>query len=243
LHSPFAVAKLNNTIYWLGDDFNVYRANGYNPEVISSPQISSRIARYSVTSDARAISYTEGGLPYFQLTFPSEGITWVYDAATNLWFKSSSWHDFVSAPMQHRANCHVYFDHKKLVGDYANGRIYSIDTNTYADDGHSIQWKRRCPLIDNQKEFFSISEIELEMGMGLGLLAGQGSAPQVIMRYSVDCGHNWSNEMLSPVGARGAYGNRAAWGPLGTANEFAIEFSGSDPIRWTLTRAFVRVGK
>lgn len=243
LHSAFAVAKLNNTFYWLGDDFNVYRANGYNPEVVSSPQISTRISNYSVTSDARAIAYIAGGLPYFQLTFPSDGVTWVYDVATNMWFKSSSWHDYVSDGKQHRANCHVYFDHKNLVGDYRNGRIYRIDENSYADEGHSIKWIRRCPAIDNQKELFSIAEIELEMGMGRGLSAGQGSDPQVIMRYSVDHGHNWSNEMWSPVGAMGAYGNRVVWGPLGLAREFVIEFSGSDPIRWVLMKAFARPGK
>lgn len=239
LRAPFAVAKLNNTFYWLGDDLKVYMAQGYIPQVISTIAMHDKFARYGTTSDAFAIAYT-GTLPYFQLTFPTEGKTWLYDAATGYWSRLTAWHDFSPAQKQHRANCHAWCFDKNLVGDYRNGKIYQFDSTYYQNDGHAILWKRRCHATDDRREYFSLAQVEVEADFGIGLLSGQGADPQMMMRYSVDGGHNWSDELWEGVGARGDYGKRAIWGPLGQAMRFDFEFSGSDPVPWKLIDGYAR---
>jgi hypothetical protein len=63
-------------------------------------------------------------------------------------------------------------------------------------------------------------------------MATQGSDPQVMLRWSDDGGHTWSNEHWSPVGKIGAYGHRTFWRRLGMTlklRDRVYELSGTDP--------------
>jgi hypothetical protein len=62
--------------------------------------------------------------------------------------------------------------------------------------------------------------------------ATQGSDPQVMLRWSDDGGHTWSNEHWSPIGKIGAYGHRTFWRRLGMTlklRDRVYELSGTDP--------------
>lgn len=63
-------------------------------------------------------------------------------------------------------------------------------------------------------------------------IATQGSDPQVMLRWSDDGGHTWSNEHWSPIGKIGAYGHRTFWRRLGMTlklRDRVYELSGTDP--------------
>jgi hypothetical protein len=63
-------------------------------------------------------------------------------------------------------------------------------------------------------------------------LASPGYDPQVMLRWSDDGGHTWSNEHWSPVGKIGAYGHRTFWRRLGMTlklRDRVYELSGTDP--------------
>jgi len=65
-----------------------------------------------------------------------------------------------------------------------------------------------------------------------GAIATQGSDPQVMLRWSDDGGHTWSNEHWSPIGKIGAYGHRTFWRRLGMTlklRDRVYELSGTDP--------------
>jgi hypothetical protein len=56
--------------------------------------------------------------------------------------------------------------------------------------------------------------------------------PQVMLRWSDDGGHTWSNEHWSPLGKIGAYGQRTFWRRLGMTlklRDRVYELSGTDP--------------
>lgn len=235
-----SVTRANNTFYWIGDDFNVYMANGYSPSVISVPQISRKFSEYETVSDAFMLSYTIDSTTYLQITFPTEQKTWLYDVATQLWTNLSSWQDYSSAQGRHRANCYCWFNRKHLVGDYRNGRIYEMSYDYHDDDGQSLQWKRVCPVLDNSNELFTITEMEIELSAGTATRTGSGSNPKLIMKYSVDGGHTWSKNIEAGVGERGEYDKRVIFGPCGTSRSFIFEVYGSDPIKWVFTGAGIR---
>jgi hypothetical protein len=74
--------------------------------------------------------------------------------------------------------------------------------------------------------------LQLDCETGVGLNSGQGSDPQVMLRWSDDGGHTWSNEHWSPVGKIGAYGHRTFWRRLGMTlklRDRVYELSGTDP--------------
>ena len=62
--------------------------------------------------------------------------------------------------------------------------------------------------------------------------AAPGYDPQVMLRWSDDGGHTWSNEHWSPIGKIGVYGQRTFWRRLGMTlklRDRVYELSGTDP--------------
>jgi hypothetical protein len=62
----------------------------------------------------------------------------------------------------------------------------------------------------------------------------QGADPQVMLRFSDDGGHTWSNEHWKSMGRIGDYGNRTIWRRLGATMKIrdrVYEVSGTDPVR------------
>ena len=62
----------------------------------------------------------------------------------------------------------------------------------------------------------------------------QGADPQVMLRFSDDGGHTWSNEHWKSMGTIGHYGKRTIWRRLGATMKIrdrVYEVSGTDPVR------------
>ena len=62
----------------------------------------------------------------------------------------------------------------------------------------------------------------------------QGTDPQVMLRWSDDGGHTWSNEHWRSMGKIGEYGRRVLWRRLGMTTKLrdrVYEISGTDPVK------------
>jgi hypothetical protein len=65
-------------------------------------------------------------------------------------------------------------------------------------------------------------------------LSTPGYNPQVMLRWSDDAGHTWSNEHWASMGKIGAYGTRTIWRRLGMTEKIrdrVYEVSGTDPVK------------
>jgi hypothetical protein len=142
--AAFSVAKLDNTLFWLGTDARgqgiVYKANGYNGQRVSTHAVEWQIQQYGNISDAIAYTYQQDGHGFYVLTFPSANATWVYDAATQAWHERAGWDN--GSFTRHRSNCQCNFGGNIIVGDYENGNIYTLSLTTYADNGQIQRWLR-----------------------------------------------------------------------------------------------------
>ncbi len=234
-----SVAIESNTVMWLGDDRVVYLGQGYSPTRISTFAIEKDIETYSVISDAEAFCYTEEGHKFYVLTFPTENVTWVYDITTRLWHERESF-----GIGRWRATSYAFFAGLNLVGDFETGKIYSLNLDTYTENGTTIQRIATSPPIFADTNRVIFDRLQVMFDTGLGLVSGQGSDPQAMLRYSDDGGYNWSNERVVSIGLMGQYKNRAVWRRLGQARERIWEITVSDPIRVNITGAFadIRVG-
>jgi len=169
------------------------------------------------------------------LIFPSANTTWVYDVAT------SSWHEragFTNGEFtRHRSNCQMFFNNNVTVGDYENGNLYAFDLDAYQDNGQIQKWLRSWRALPTDKNNLKRSDhhcLQLDCETGVGLTLGQGSDPQVILRWSDDGGHTWSNEHSRSMGRIGEYGYRTIWRRLGTTMKIrdrVYEVSGTDPVK------------
>jgi hypothetical protein len=243
--APFSVAKMDNGMFWLGRDRRgqgmVYRANGYTGQRISTHAIEWQIQQYSDISDAIAYTYQQGGHSFYVLTFPTGNATWVYDAATEAWHERAGWIN--GEFTRHRSNCQMAFNNQIVVGDFENGNLYAFDLDVYADNGNIQKWLRSwraLPTGQNNLKRTAHHSLQLDCETGVGLNLGQGSDPQVMLRWSDDAGHTWSNEHWSPVGKIGAYYHRVFWRRLGMTlklRDRVYEVSGTDPVKTVIMGA------
>jgi hypothetical protein len=68
--------------------------------------------------------------------------------------------------------------------------------------------------------------------------------PQVMLRWSDDGGHTWSNEHWRSMGKTGEWGRRVIWRRLGMTlklRDRVYEVSGTDPIKIAIMGAELKV--
>jgi len=179
--APHSVAKLDNTVFWVGKDSNgsgtVWRANGYTPQRISTHPIEYALQSYGQISDAIAYTYQQDGHAFYVLTFPQASKTWVYDAATQAWHERA-WRNTSTGNFErHRSNCLIYFGGKHICGDWEDGRIYQLDPDYYTDDGDPLVALRAAPVVSNQPKrlIHQCLTIEIEEGVGLQIQEDTGN--------------------------------------------------------------------
>jgi hypothetical protein len=237
--APFSIAKVDNGLFWLGRDRRgqgiVYQANGYSGQRISTHAVEWQIQQYANLSDAIAYTYQQDGHSFYVLIFPSANTTWVYDLATQAWHERAGFTD--GAFTRHRSNCQMAFNNEVVVGDFENGNIYAFDLDDYSDNGQIQKWLRSWRALGPGKNDLNRTaqhSLQLDIESGVGLNLGQGSDPQVMLRWSDDGGHTWSNEHWSPIGKIGEYYKRVFWRRLGMTlklRDRVYEVSMTDPVK------------
>ena len=142
--APYSVAKLDNSVFWLGSDARgngiVYRNNGYNAQRVSTHAVEWQIQQYGVLNDAIGYSYQQDGHSFYVLTFPTAQATWVFDVATGAWHERAAW-DGVQF-RRHRSNCQANYAGQVLVGDWENGNVYAFDMTWHKDFVSEQRWLR-----------------------------------------------------------------------------------------------------
>lgn len=115
-----AVRRFDNTLVWIGDDYQVYRASSV-PQVISDPGIAERIRK--ATGDCSAWVYGMDGHSFYVLTIPGQG-TFAFDASTQAW-SEYTWP--------------VMFGYQEagqiVAGSGTTGRLWTVDADALTDDG------------------------------------------------------------------------------------------------------------
>lgn len=230
--APGSVHKVDNSIFWLGGDGIVYRANGYNPARISTHAIERAIAGYASVADAWAWSYAEGGHTFYVLHFPGAATTWVYDAATQLWHERETGVDGAATRWRWNTGATVYGRH--LVGDSLSGRIGWLRDDTYTEIDAPVRRLAATPPLRVDGNRFRVHGLTLEAEAGVGLAAGQGSDPQVMLRYSRDGGATWGPQLWRSLGRIGERERRARWHRLGQARSMVFEVEVADPVKVVL---------
>ncbi len=243
--APYSIAKMDNGLFWLGRDARghgmVYRANGYTGTRISTHAVEWQIQQYAELSDAIGYTYQQDGHSFYVLIFPQANRTWVYDVATQAWHERAG---FINGDFtRHRSNCQVFFQGDVLVGDYENANVYSFSLDEYSDNGNIQKWLRSWRALPPGKNNLARTahhSLQLDCETGVGLSSGQGSDPQIMLRWSDDGGHTWSNEHWASIGKIGEFHTQAIWRRLGMTMKLrdrVYEVSGTDPVKITIVGA------
>ena len=165
-----SVSRVGNSFAYVSRNLRgqgqIMQMNGYVPQRISTHAVENTLVNQYI-NDAIAWTYQLEGHEVYVVSFPTINITWAFDATTGLWYK---WLYCTTANQyqRHRGNCSCVFQGMVLVGDYANGKIYELDSTNYTDDGNNIRRLRRAPHLvsDLQRQYFEELQIQFQPGVG-----------------------------------------------------------------------------
>lgn len=223
-----SVARVDNTVFWVGDDRIVYRADGYTPVRISDHGVEALLEKFPSLSDCVAFEYTQKGHKFYVLTKPFE-FTICYDVATGYWHNRES-----NGREDWRVHTHALAFGKNIVGDAANGKLYELDLDTFDEDGDLLISRAITPTLWGESNRTTMPRFQVDMEAGPGLTTGQGSDPQIMLDWSDDGGRTWSNELWTTLGKKGEYRAIAEWRRLGMFERRNMRVSISDPIKRVL---------
>lgn len=238
--SIYSIAKYNNSTAWLArnrlGEVQVIQLQGYQATPITGQELGYTINRYDTVEDATAFAYMVNEHPMYQINFPTQGASWVYDQSTTAWQMPSTNYG------RHLANFAVNFVNKTRVTDYRDGKVHTFDPTHYTDSGEVIRRQIRGRHAFDEYPV-SMDEVWIDMETGVGTPSGDGSNPMLMMRCSKDGGNSWSSERWVPAGKEGQFQTRASIRRWGTArSDWVFEINYAEPTKFVIIGAWVDAG-
>jgi hypothetical protein len=105
----------------------------------------------------------------------------------------------------------------------------------------AIRRLRQAPHLGHEHQWVRFHRLAVDLETGVGLTTGQGDDPQVMVRWSDDGGHTWTDEQWTSAGRIGAYTTRAVWRRLGRARQRTFQVVISDPVKVAIVTAYLEV--
>lgn len=170
LAARWSMARCGGMLFYLGrtrrGGLSVFSVQNYAPTVVSTPDLDYLISQYQNVGDAVAFGYRQNGHEFYQISFPTEGKTWLYDASTQAWSELSS------GDGRHYAQWGAQFKNEIVVSDYRIGKLYKLDPNYYTDDGDTIVRELITPHTFSNSTFnrLHIYRLRLDMEQGVAFV-------------------------------------------------------------------------
>ena len=215
--APYSMCLAEDALVWLAQNrqglITVVKTKGYGVERISTHAIERQFSTYSTVADCQAYSYKQEGHLFVVFAFPIGGETWVYDVTAAAWHQRASFGN--GAFGRHWGVAGISYGGQIVVGDYRNGNLYAFDLNATTDNGTQRKWLRSWRAVKDAPEApqaFASLQIDMQTGVNVP----NGTAPQVVLRWSDDGCHTWSNEHYAQAGPPGATAQRVRFRRLGS---------------------------
>jgi hypothetical protein len=214
------ICQMDNSVFWLGNDNIVYRADGYTPQRVSTHAIEQAIARANA-AQAFAFTHEDRGHKVYYLTLP-DGETWGFDAASGEWHRRQSY-----GLKRWRLNDLVKWGQRWVGGDYAIGKLYALNWSTQAEGSAPLERRRVLGVVADSQNPIIVN--------GLEVVADTGEQASVTtnmdVRYSRDGGRNWSDWRKLSMGATGDFVQRLQMRRFGRGRQWVFDVRITDPVR------------
>lgn len=237
--AAFSVQKLDNTLFWLGNDERgggiVWKLSGYTPVRISTQAIEEMLQSVTDLSAAIAYTYQQDGHSFYCLNAPGLTTTLCFDVGTGNWHERAEL--TAGEYAQHRGRFHAYAFGKHLIGT-DSGKIYQYDPTANTNAGDILVRDRISPhqaTPNYKRQFFSSLQVDCVIGKG----KPDGSAARLMMRYSNDGGIAWGNWRTTSMGAIGERGKRTIYRRLGDAYDRVWHIRCTDDTQFAIVGANV----
>lgn len=106
-----------------------------------------------------------------------------------------------------------------------------------------IRRQRTAPHIIDENLWVFYHSAQLDCQTGTALLEGQGENPQVMLDWSDDGGHTWSQERWRTAGRTADYDLRVLWRRLGRSRDRIFRVTVTDPVAWRFIDFYLELSK
>ena len=225
--SQGSVIKLDNALFWIGDDLQVYRT-ATAPERVSTAFIEDRLRAETYPQNITAFTCNILGHVFYVINLPGNGESWAYDCQTQMWAQWGTQKNAQEEPGIFQVAVAVGQGNQIYGGSYNDGRVFLFDTKTHLDDTIPIQVVVSGNILVNGG-FTRCNNVSLHNVRGIGTTNTPN--PIVKMRWSDD-GRSWSTWNVAPMGTIGTYKFKSTWRNLGLIQQPGrwFEFSISDAV-------------
>lgn len=231
--SQASVRKLDNALFWIGDDFTVYRT-GTVPNRVSTSFIEDKL-KQNALSIAQVTSFTSNieGHVHYVINLPGTDESYAYDCQTQEW---SHWGTLTGTSTDPGLFLGAYAAGQGefvYVGSYKDGRVFVFDVNNHTDDGIDIQVIVSGALWSGEG-VLRCNNVALQCVRGVA--TSTTPDPIVEMRYSSDGGHTFTSWRPGLFSFVGSYRYKSIWRGIGYMQSpgFLFEFKISDPVNVTI---------
>jgi hypothetical protein len=198
------IAKVENTLFWIGRQERIVLQTAPNPQRISDPAIEG-LLRQANEADLNAfVAADEDGHLYYVVNMGAQG-SWAYDVTTKAWsrWKTNDRTDFegrYAAP---------FGDGRFVVGGQ-NGEVNFLTVSANNDNGKPIE-RRFSGWIDLIKTL-RCSNVILDCTVGSN--PSLETPVYIEMRWSDDRGKTWNVWESQPLGYAGDFDLSVIWSTL-----------------------------
>jgi hypothetical protein len=237
-----AIAIADDSIFFLDNERVPQELIGLQVKPIGNIPLGVEWAGYSDVSDCIVLTFILDNQRFALYTFPTTDRSWMFHEPSGSWAQLSYGVDDART----RISSYAYVYGKHIVGDHTNGKLYELDFSTFTDNSNVIQRQRSTATIHGGLYGFPGAElffdrVDFDVQTGEGLTTGQGSDPQLMVRYSDDRGRTWSAENWYPLGEGGDYLKRVSLYQQGSSFERIYELTYSDPTKFAMFEAWADI--
>lgn len=226
------VTRLDNSMFWVSDSLEVYRA-GAVPAKVSTPFIDDRLRAAMATIDqTTAFALGIEGHWFYIFNLPMLGESYAYDCTTQEWAQWGTQATFDSVPGLYIGGCATGQGATIWVGDSTSGDVYLADAANNTDNGMT-----RAVIVTGALwvtgKTMRFNNVALACVRGVGNAAAPD--PRVWLRISYDGARTWTAWMPQTLGPVGGYLYKAIWRNLGLIQQPGIvcEFAVLDAVNFT----------
>ena len=246
--SAASIAVLGETFLWLGTNNQgggvVYMLDNAMPTRVSTYAVEFSLQSIGDLTGATAYAYQQEGHYFYVLNIPGLNTTWVYDMGTKQWAERQSSINGVTG--RNIGETHCFLNGVHIIGDHSSGNIYSLNLNSYTENGNPIYRIRQSPHVSDSlnRMFYKLFEVDFQFGVGLpnnGSNPVSSVNPRVTLEISNDGGETWGNAIYAALGKIGQYKYRARWQRLGSSRDRVFRVTVTEPVRVVMLSAMLDV--
>lgn len=234
--------------FWLMQDLQgkniIVQTQGYDIKEVSTPYLVSQFNTYDTTADAVSMILQTEDHAFFIIAFPTANVTWAMELTTGYWFQLGKWNTETNQFDRYRANNCCFAFGKILIGDYSDGRVFSLNAELATDDGDNMKFLRTFLHMvgpEFNRVIYKNASANIQPGTSTKPVEStdEDDEPDIYLRYSDDRGRTFSDPIPQSMGREGEYLTDPQWNRLGMARDRIFELSWNGPVITSLNGAFV----